>query len=1165
MSISNTKQSASLAKKYQKKSAREHVLDNPDTYIGSVEKVDSCLHIFDESSNKIVEKTIDWIPGLYKIFDEGVVNARDHVIRMLQLKNSGQNCHKVSYIDISVSNDGTITMTNDGNGIDIEKHPEHNIWIPEMVFGHLRTSTNYDKNEKKIVGGKNGFGFKLALIWSTWGRIETVDHNRKKKYIQEFKDNLTVIENPVISKCSTKPYTSVSFKPDYTRFGMPGGPTIDFLSLLRRRVYDIAAITDKDVKVKWNGELLGVKTFQQYIDLYIGDKDNAQRVYETQGEHWEYAVTLAPNDEFQQVSFVNGIFTSKGGKHVDYIMNQLIRKLTIYIKNKKKVDVKPAAIREQLFIFLRCDIVNPTFDSQTKDYMSTAISHFGSACEVSDKFVEKVAKMGVMQAACAITEVKENKAAKKTDGSKTKTIRGIPKLLDANDAGTSNGWQCELLLVEGDSAKAGVVSGLTTDDRKKIGVYPLKGKLLNVRGEATKKISENKEIAEIKQILGLQSGKQYKSIEDVKANLRYGRVVFLTDQDLDGTHIKGLGINLFQSQWEGLSKIPGFLSFMNTPILKARKGKQSLIFYNEGEYNEWKETNNIQGWSVKYYKGLGTSTGKEFKEYFAAKKMVDFVAEGEEDDDHIDMVFNKKRADDRKEWLSQFDRTSFLDTTQETVRYRDFVNKELIHFSNYDNDRSIPHIMDGLKISLRKILYAAFKRKLNSEIKVAQFSGYVSEHSGYHHGEASLNAAIVGMAQNFVGSNNINLFMPNGQFGTRLQGGKDSASERYIFTQLNPVTRYIFPEADDAILDYFEDDGEKVEPKHYAPIIPMLLVNGSTGIGTGFSTNIITYNPRQIIARLKSILANGTDSGIMLTPYSEGFTGTIEYVEDKYLISGVYEVIDLTHIRITELPIGTWTDNFKEHLEKCIDGSIKGSKTTTGVVHIKSYMDMSTDAQVNIVVTFAKGSINELQAEEASYGKCGLDKLLNLYSTHSRNNMYVFNSQDKLEKFQTAEDIMNAFIPTRLKLYKVRRANQIEQIKKELTELSNKARFIQYNLDDKIDLRRKSDSQVNEILEGFGFDRKEDSYNYLRKMPMDIVTSEKVEKLLRERDDKSSELLELESMNEKQIWIKELDTLLVKYDEFLARKKDDSEETEQQTEKKKTKLTIKKKVVKKTK
>jgi DNA topoisomerase-2 len=778
--------------------------------------------------------------------------------------------------------------------------------------------------------------------------------------------------------------------------------------------------------------------------------------------------------------------------------------------------------------------------------MNTPVSSFGSTCNVTDKFIEKIAKMGVMSAACAITEVKDTKAAKKTDGVKSKTVRGIPKLLDANDAGTPNSFQCELLLCEGDSAKAGVVSGLTQDDRKRIGVYPLRGKLFNVRGEAAKRIGENKEIAEIKQILGLQTGKKYKSVEDIKAHLRYGKVVFLTDQDLDGVHITALGINLFQAEWATLSKIPGFLSFMNTPILKATKGQQSKVFYNEGEYNAWKETNDMSGWKVKYYKGLGTSTGKEFREYFKAKKVVEFINE-EQCDDQIDMVFNKKRADDRKEWLGAYNRETYLDTSKPSISYTEFINRGLIHFSKYDCDRSIPNLMDGLKISLRKILYSAFKRNLTNEVKVAQFSGYVSEHSGYHHGEQSLNAAIVGMAQNYVGSNNINLFMPNGQFGTRLQGGKDSASERYIFTQLNPITRHIFPQVDDQVLTYLDDDGQQVEPIYYAPIIPMILVNGTTGIGTGFSTSIITYNPQQIIQRLMNILKTDSDGGVTIEPYAEGFTGTIEWMEDKYVITGKHTVLDATRVHITELPLGTWTDDYKEHLEKCIDGTVKGSKTTAGGTLIKSYVDMSTDKTVDITVTFAKGVLQGLISEEAQYNKNGLEKLLKLYTTHSRSNMYLFDADEKLVKFNTAEEIMDAFIPKRAELYAKRKQAQIEQLQKELSVLSNKAKFIQYNLNDTIDLRRKTDMEVNSILEKHGFDLKDGNYNYLRKMPMDAVTKEKAAQLLKERDDKSNELGVLEATTEKQIWMNELTKLMEEYESYVSSRNEKKDEQESST------------------
>ena len=1137
-----TTNSEELSNKYQQKTDKQHILDNPDTYIGSVEHIESDLWILNNEQTKIIEKNISYIPALFKLFDEGIVNCRDHVIRMQQaIKNKTENSLPVTYIDISVQDDGTIVMMNDGNGIDIAEHPEYKIWIPELIFGHLRTSTNYDKTEKKIVGGKNGFGFKLVLIWSTYGSVETVDHIRGLKYVQEFKNNLDVIGKPSITKCKTKPYTKITFKPDYARLGI-AGLSQDVISLLKKRVYDVAAVTDKSLKVKYNSQLVPVKNFQQYIDMYIGvankEDQTTARAYEDAGERWEYAVALSPTHEFIQVSFVNGIHTAKGGKHVEYILGQITRKLVAYIEKKKKVVVNANSIKEQLILFLRCDIENPAFDSQTKDFMNTPSSKFGSTCTVSDKFIEKIAKMGVMDAACALTEVKENKAAKKTDGSKTKSIRGIPKLIDANWAGTEKSALCSIIFCEGDSAKAGIVSGLSSEDRNIIGVYPMKGKILNVRGEQTKKISENKEISEIKKILGLETGRVYKSIEDVAKSLRYGKVLFMTDQDMDGSHIKGLGINLFQSEWPSLTQIPGFIGFMNTPILKARKGSQEFVFYNEGEYDTWKNSlseHELKSWNIKYYKGLGTSTGKEFREYFEKKKTVGFEYKGKNSDDTIDMVFNKKRADDRKEWLGEYDRDSFLDTNDKMVSYEEFINKELIHFSKYDCDRSIPNLMDGLKISLRKILYSAFKKNLTTEIKVAQFSGYVSEHSGYHHGEASLNAAIVGMAQNFVGSNNINLLLPNGQFGTRLQGGKDSASERYIFTQLNKITRILFPDADDKILSYLNDDGLLVEPIYYAPIIPMVLVNGTKGIGTGFSTDIMCYNPSQIIQYIKNKLTSDTESNVTeFTPYYEGFKGTIQKIseEGKYLFRGKYEKLASDKIRVTELPVGYWTDDFKEYLESLTETVDKNGKKINPVV--KEYDDMSKDTTVDFIVTLHKGKLAELEAIQLDHGCNGLEKQFKLFTTNNSSNMHLFDAHDKLKKYEKVQEIIDDYFVTRIELYQKRKDYLIGALTQDLMLLSNKSRYITELLEGSVDLRRKKKEEVVQMLKDKNYNivNQDDEYKYLVKLPMDSVTEENVARLNKEHADKVAELEYVKTTTTSQMWLKELDVLEKEYSKY---------------------------------
>ena len=1241
----SAKEATTLAQQYQRKTDKQHILDNPDTYIGSIENVDAHLWVWKDqdeagtqagsvasvggkkrgkanvviddtmsevsasvgsvdsvgnvepgagASSKLVLRTLEYIPGLYKLFDEGIVNCRDHVIRMMQQNAAATSAQEaadkrcVTYINITIGEDGVIVLENDGNGIDVAKHPEYDIWIPEMIFGHLRTSTNYNTDEKRIVGGKNGFGFKLVLIWSEWGKVETVDHVRGLKYTQEFKKNLDEICAPVIQKAgkSAKPFTRVTFKPDYARLGLAGqshaGLTHDMMCLLKKRVYDIAAVTEhsaKKIKITLNGEVVPVKNFQQYIDLYIGGKGQSKRVYECGpggGERWEYAVALSPTHQFEQVSFVNGICTFKGGKHVDYILGQITRKLAAYIEKKKKIVVNPNTIKEQLFLFLRADIENPAFDSQTKDYMNTPSAKFGSTCTVSDAFIEKIAKMGVMDAACSLSELKERSAAaKRTDGTKTRTIRGIANFIDANYAGTATqSKECILILCEGLSAMSGVVSGLSSEDRNRYGIYPLKGKLLNVRGEGIKRIAENKEITDLKRILGLETDRVYETAEDVWQHLRYGKVMFMTDSDVDGSHIKGLCVNLFQSEWTSLFRQSGFLSFMNTPILRAKRGSQTLVFYHEGEYETWKQTvgGSTAGWTMKYFKGLGTSTAVEFKEYFANKKVVDFVYTGPQSDDTIDKIFNKKRADERKTWLEEYEKSSYLDTTLPTVSYEAFVDRELRHFSIYDCERSIPNLVDGLKTSLRKILYSAIKRRLTTEVKVAQFSGYVSEHSAYHHGEKSLNDAIVGMAQNFVGSNNIHLLMPQGQFGTRLQGGDDAASERYIYTHLNPLTRYLFRESDDAVLTYQMDDGQSIEPEYYVPILPMVLVNGVSGIGTGFSSSIPPFHPMKLVEYLRAKLDEST-SVPTLTPYYENFKGTVMPVpgeSHKYLIKGAYRVVEPDTIQIHELPVGTWTMPYIAVLESLADGGTdkKGKKIAPA---IKDFVSNSTEKLVDIRVTFPKGKLAELEAQvDAGSGINGVEKLLKLTTTVSTTNMHLFDAECKLKKYATIEAIVDEFMGVRLGYYDTRKQHQLRDMELVLKKLMNKVKYIQLVLDGTVDLRRKSVAQIEALLAGHGLERwsmnvvnagsntKETSstneslgdddaenvatsavevgtYDYLVRMPMISVSSEHVDKLLKEKAELEAKWAALNGTTVQQLWLTELAEFEHEYDVFVRK------------------------------
>lgn len=1120
-----------LKQKYQKKTDIEHIKDAPDTYIGSIEQDEDKGWLLNDE--KMSYTSYNWVPGLYKCFDEGIVNARDHYVR-LNGKKKSKKIIPVKNIEITVDKEtGVVTMMNDGNGIDIEKHPEHKLWIPEMIFGHLRTGTNYDKKAKKIVGGKNGFGFKLVLIYAKWGEIETIDHIRQKKYKQRFEDNLGKICKPKVTNSTIKPYTKVSWLPDYERFGLEG-LTDDMFQMFKKRTWDIAAVTDKSVNVKFNGKTVPIKTFESYIDRYIGLKGETKRLYEKSDNRWEYAVCISPLDEFTQVSYVNGINTKKGGKHVDYIMNQIVKKMSVYIENKKKIKVKPITIKEQLMLFLNCIIENPAFDSQTKECMNTPVSKFGSKCEVSDKFIEKLAKMGVMDSAIALNEVKASKAAKKNDGKKTTNIRGIPKLMDANKAGTIDSDKCILILCEGDSAKAGIVSGLSKEDRNWFGVFPLKGKLLNTKDISQLRINSNAEITNIKKIIGLETGKVYTK-PLIKKHLRYGKVLFMTDQDLDGSHIKGLCINMFHSQWKELIKIDDFLGFMNTPILKAKKGKKELSFYNESKYEKWKEvTDGGKGWKIKYFKGLGTSSSKEFKQYFKNKKMVTFKYEGETCSDSIDKVFNKHRADDRKKWLGNYDKDEVLNSDTSNITYTDFVDKEMKHFSKYDCDRSIPNVIDGWKISTRKILYSCFKRNLTNEIKVAQLAGYVSEHSGYHHGEMSLIKSIIGMAQEFVGSNNANVLMPNGQFGTRLMGGKDHASERYIFTALNPLTKFIFRDEDKAILNYNDDDGLKVEPEYYLPIIPFALVNGGKGIGTGFSYEGTSFNIADIIKYMENKI-NGKQTNIELHPYYENFNGTVikNYgKQNKYLIKGKYKVISADTIKITELPIGTWTTDYNEFLEYLMSDKTKTGKKKIPI--IKKKQDMCTDVDIDFTLKFYPGVLPNLLSKKYDEHINMLEKTLNLTVTKSLTNMNLFTEKNRLKKYENVYEIINDYYKVRFLGYNKRKKYMLDLMEYQVKLLTNKAKFILEQCEDKIDLRKKKKDDVIALLKARNYDVMDgdEEYKYLRGMRIEQVEEENVAKLLKEKDEKMKEFEILKNTKLKDMWKAELKELKIEFEKY---------------------------------
>ncbi|KAJ4773439.1 DNA topoisomerase 2 [Rhynchospora pubera] len=722
-------------------------------------------------------------------------------------------------------------------------------------------------------------------------------------------------------------------------------------------------------------------------------------------------------------------------------------------------------------------------------------------------------------------------------------ITGIPKFEDANEAGGRNSEKCTLILTQGDSAKALAMAGISVVGRKFYGLFPLRGKLLNARDASLKQIMENFEMQSIIQILGLQHGKKYENTK----GLRYGQLMIISDLDLDGSHIKGLVINFIHALWPSLLKIPSFMVEFITPIVKAThsKNKDVLSFYSMPEYEAWKENlgGNANVWIIKFYKGLGTSTGKEGKEYFAdiEKHKRSFVWVDESDGDAIEVAFSKKRIEARKNWLQQSVPGAYLDQRDKCIRYSDFVNKELILSYMADLKRSIPSIVDGLKPGQRKILFCSFKRDFVKEAKVAEFSGHVYEHSAYHRGLEYLTSSIIGMAQDFVGSNNINLLQPNGQFGTRHMGGKDHASARYIYTCLSPLARFLFPKDDDSLLEYQTEDDQSIEPVWYMPIIPMVLVNGSEGIGTGWSTFVPKYNPRDIIANVKRLLND--EPMEPMDPWYRGFKGSIQKSATKgafatYTITGVLEQVDSTSLKITELPIGRWTQDYKEFLEHLMtrNDNIKEP-------FIKDYQEHSDDVTVHFEVALTEENMNIAIQE-------GLEKKFKLTAMFSTANMHLFDSKGVIKKYDTPEQILEEFFHMRLDFYAKRKRALLHSLELDQLKLANMINFIRGVLQEEIQLSNKKMSDLvlelrqkgftpfprkkNESIAGTPY--KEDlvdigDYGYLLPLLIGTYTYEKVQKLISEKEKLMVKVEELTKASPKSLWLKDLDILNSKLDE----------------------------------
>jgi len=1047
----------------QKLTHIEHILKRPDSYVGPVEQGTEPYWILD--GGKFSKKNLKYSPALLKIFDEILVNAID--------RNS-LHPKQVSSISVAIDKEsGSVTIENNGplGGISVKMHEKEGLWNPELVFGHLLTSTNYDDSQKRIVGGRNGYGAKLANIYSSDFSIVIKDHETKQTYTQKWSKNMTVCDPPKIKKHSgATSSVAITFTPEWKRFGMSKMDDTIY-NIFQKRVWDANICTTQNCKVKFNGDVLPKQNFEAYAKMHEG----VQEVASVSGDRW--SVCIGPSENgLEQVSFVNGLCTMKGGTHVDHVANHIAN--AIIDDMAKKIKLKPQQVKNAFTIFVKATLENPTFSSQVKSECTSKSPDFGSKFEPPKNFVKNVLKTGIADELTALSKFKEMKELKKTDGARKSKITGIPKLDDANKAGTAQSGKCTLIVTEGDSAKTLAVAGLSVVGRDHYGVFPLRGKCKNVRDSSVAQLTSNQEFNDLKKILGLQQGKEYTSVSE----LRYGRLMIMTDADNDGSHIKGLILNMIHYFWPSLLKL-NFVVSMVTPIIKATKGSESKSFYTDSAFRTW-YGNGKAGWRIKYYKGLGTSTSAEAREYF--KKIQDLTVKFDMDtmtDDSIVLAFDKKKADARKSWLLE---STAKDANQLEVPYgdvkqldiTDFVHKDLVNFSLADLKRSIAHVADGLKPSQRKVMYSCFQRNLTAEMKVAQLAAYVAEKSAYHHGEVSLAETIVKLANDYTGSNNINLLEPCGQFGTRLMGGKDASQTRYIFTKLAKEARKLFDPRDDAILNYLDDDGRSIEPDFYMPTMPMVLVNGTEGIGTGFSCYVPPFNPDDIKENIKRIL--GGEEVVPMKPWFRGFKGKV-FKDDGglWITEGTYRDTG-SRLKVTELPPGRWTQDYKEYLD-----SLAEKKMITG------YTNNSTTDDVDFEI----------------FGYSGKDivKDLKLRKTFHVSNMHLFHPTKGINRYGSPEEILQDFVELRLEHYKKRKAHLIKVLEARAIMCDHKSKFVSMVIEEELIVFKRKKVELEKEMSSI-FPKIDGNMDYLLNTKTVEYTQERVEALMKEASQAKKEL-----------------------------------------------------------
>jgi len=1230
---------------YKKYDHRTHVYMKPDNYICSDEPLTKIEWLYNITEKKIYEEEITYFPAWERLYLEILSNAFDNVGKSRRFDVEPYQ------IEITVTKT-RITIKSYGVPMPIEIK-EDGKYLPEMAFGHLLVSSNYETERHEA--GTNGIGSKAVNIFSTFFQCIVINADSKKRYQQIWRDNMKICEPYKLTTIeSDRSSVEISYDMDFARFDMSNDKFYNensretwghieysaeyndtVIALFARHAIDTSF--NAKIPVIFNGIKYDFSYIKKYAGLYFGDEAVKNSIVHYQ---WptDAVVTVHKNkyqtanvppllellaidtpDEARHISFANCMMTRDGGVHInaafkalgDGVVKTVNEKFGETKKGKKTTDsgmkksnnINISEVKNHISLLVSCRVVNPKFNSQ----MKTALTAPVPKIKIDEEILKPIFKWKLMDRLQAALEAKQLANLNKSD--KEKSGKSSAKFDDAN-APKNERSECVLYLMEGDTALEYIqtIIKYTETRRKYIGTLPLKGKILNVRNAGIIQLQAQEELNSIKKGLGLQEGLDYSLDENFK-KLRYGALIILTDADVDGKHITGLILNYFACRFPGLLEHNFILNY-RTPIVRATKGKMVKKFFTEGEFMLWQRSlsaKSLKSWSIQYFKGLGTSTDDHVKEDMEDPHIVNFIND-DNADASLSLAFDEKKSDQRKEWMTNWVPNHELKIEDEEF-ISTFINEEFIEYSIANIKRSIPKFTDGFKHVQRQIVFGAHKKwnigplnhKKYPALIVDRLATFAAEVSDYHHGQISLAKAIVYMARDYTGSNNVPLFDRQGQFGSRYKGSKTMIQTRYPLTNPAPIFPYIFRKEDQPILKYSsvediniseennedsEGTGEEkknikqTEPASYYPIIPLILVNGSTGIGTGWSTDIPNHNMLDVINWfLQRLLIDDTVNNVDmrkllpgLIPWYRYFTGRIELIDrrtnllinalkrqqkdsDDPKIEESIEEEDDEDLGIDEQEVEEESDSEVEPKAepeaKKRKPTVEEIKKSRQLLSMVSYGVFTVNDKGVIIITelpiglwsndykmflirlenekkitkYVSNSVADIVYFEIHGFKETPNYVnLKLKRTIGMSNMVLLDEDDHPVRFDTVYDMLEKFYLWRLPIYEKRKAYMLGKLQEDIDYMKDKVRFIQAVIDKQIKVRNVKKQSVYDIMATMNINKKIYDTTALTNLSQDDIIKLNYQILKKEE-----EIIDLLNTSVKDIWAMELQQLKDKY------------------------------------